>query len=389
MATRSAPKLLFHVQHMLGIGHRVRAERIACACAEAGFEVTLLEGGVAGQVPDGEADRLTRIQLPPARAADAAFSAVIDAETDMPIDDAWRDRRAAASLNALRATRPDILLVEGFPFARRAFRFELLPLIAEAHRMGAKAAVSIRDILVARPDRLKTAQIAETARENFDRVLIHGDPTFAQLADSFTAAPSLADRLIYTGIVAPPPVAPGKDGHGEVIVSAGGGATGGALIRAALAAKPRTRLADRTWRILIGPNLPPEDRAVLENPPPGIVAEPSRPDFPNLLAVAALSISQAGYNTVADLAVTGCPAILIPFAGPTRQETEQPTRARLLERAGRAVAVAEAELTPESLADAVDRAAALPRRTDAPYRTDGARRSAQILLDLVPEGTRT
>ncbi|MEQ8828456.1 MAG: glycosyltransferase [Alphaproteobacteria bacterium] len=382
MTARSAPRLLFHVQHMLGIGHRVRAERIACACAEAGFEVTLLEGGVAGQVPDGEADRLTRIQLPPARAADAAFSGVVDADTGAPIDDAWRARRAAASLDALRAARPDILLVEGFPFARRAFRFELLPLIAEAHRGGAKAAVSIRDILVARPDRLKTAEIAEVARQNFDRILVHGDPTFAQLADSFSAAPCLADRVVYTGIVSPPPVAPGPDGHGEVIVSAGGGATGGDLIRAAVAARPMTRLKDRVWRILIGPNLPQEDRDFLETPPPGILVEPSRPDFPALLAAASLSISQAGYNTVADLAVTGCPSVLIPFAGPTGLETEQPTRARLLERAGRAISVPEAQLSPERLARAVDLAADLPRRPDAPYRTDGARRSAEALLAM-------
>lgn len=384
MASQPAPKLMFHVQHMLGIGHRVRAERIACACAEAGFDVTLLEGGAAGQVPDGQADRLTRIQLPSARAADAAFSGVVDAETGRPIDDAWRERRAAASLNALHRTRPDILLVEGFPFARRAFRFELLPLIAEAHRIGAKAAVSIRDILVARPDRLKTAQIAELARQNFDQILVHGDPSFAQLADSFTAAPCLADRVIYTGIVSPPPVTAGSEGHGEVIVSAGGGATGGALIQAAMAAKPLTKLKDRTWRILMGPNLPAEDRAALDNPPPGIVVEPSRPDFPALLAAASLSISQAGYNTVADLAVTGCPSVLIPFAGPTGQETEQPTRARLLERASRAVAVPETDLSPARLAEAVNRAVDLPRRGDAPYRTDGARRSAEALLGMVP-----
>ncbi|MBO6837626.1 MAG: glycosyl transferase family 28, partial [Alphaproteobacteria bacterium] len=79
---------------------------------------------------------------------------------------------------------------------------------------------------------------------------------------------------------------------------------------AAVAARPMTRLMDRVWRILIGPNLPQEDRDFLETPPPGILVEPSRPDFPALLAAASLSISQAGYNTVADLAVTGCPSVL-------------------------------------------------------------------------------
>ncbi|HAE01756.1 MAG TPA: glycosyl transferase, partial [Rhodospirillaceae bacterium] len=247
------PRLLFHVQHMLGIGHRIRAERIAVACVEAGFDVTLIEGGVPAlecDTPPG----LTRVQLPPARAADAAFSAVVDADTGQIVDDAWRARRLAASLAALETCQPDILLVEGFPFARRAFRFELIPLVQQARTRGARTAVSVRDILVMRSDSLKVAQIAEMARSLFDTVLVHGDPGFAQLVDSFPAAAVLADRLVYTGIVSPPPPAaildfPTSEQVGEVIVSCGGGAVGGALIRAAVAARPLSRLADRTWRI--------------------------------------------------------------------------------------------------------------------------------------------
>lgn len=382
MPDSSAPKLLFHVQHMLGIGHRVRAERIACACVAAGFDVTLMEGGVAGQVEERDTPHLTRVQLPPARWADAAFSGVVDALTGAPIDDAWRARRADAAAETLARTKPDVLLVEGFPFARRAFRFELIPLVEQARAMGARTAISVRDILVARPDRLKTAQIAEIAREAFDAILVHGDPGFAQLADSFTAAAVLADRLHYTGIVSPKPMPPAADAAGDVVVSAGGGATGGALVRAALAARPRSVLRDRTWRVLIGPNLPDADRSALNNAPPWVVAEPARPDFPAVLAAAAVSVSQAGYNTVADLAITGCPAVLVPFEGPAGTETEQPARARLMQAAGRAVCVAEPALTPEALADAVDRAAALPRGTKTPYRIHGAENSAAFLKGL-------
>ena len=381
------PRLLFHVQHMLGIGHRIRAERIAVACVEAGFDVTLIEGGVPAlecDTPPG----LTRVQLPPARAADAAFSAVVDADTGQVVDDAWRARRLAASLAALETCQPDILLVEGFPFARRAFRFELIPLVQQARTRGARTAVSVRDILVMRSDSLKVAQIAEMARSLFDTVLVHGDPGFAQLVDSFPAAAVLADRLVYTGIVSPPPPAaildfPTSEQVGEVIVSCGGGAVGGALIRAAVAARPLSRLADRTWRILIGPNLPPEDRAVLDALPTGIIVEAARHDFTSLLAGAALSISQAGYNTVADLAVTGCPSVLVPFAGPGGKETEQPMRAALLAAAGRVICLPEQDLTPGRLAQAVDRALALPRQSQSPYRLQGATQSAAALMDLL------
>ncbi|WP_420725210.1 glycosyltransferase family protein [Hwanghaeella sp. LZ110] len=381
------PRLLFHVQHMLGIGHRIRAERIALACVDVGFDVTLMEGGVPAlecDTPPG----LTRVQLPSARSADAAFSAVVDADTGQVVDDAWRARRLAASLAALETSQPDILLVEGFPFARRAFRFELVPLVQQARTMGARTVVSVRDILVARSDLSKVAQIAELTRLLFDTVLVHGDPGFAQLVDSFPAAAVVADRLIYTGIVSPPPPMPISDRPnleqaGEVIVSCGGGAVGGALIRAAVAARPLSRLADRTWRILIGPNLPPEDRAVLDVLPNGIIVEAARHDFTSLLAGASLSISQAGYNTVADLAVTGCPSVLVPFAGPGGKETEQPMRAALLAAAGRVICLPEQDLTPGRLAQAVDRALALPRPSQSPYRLQGATQSAAALMDLL------
>ncbi len=382
------PRLLFHVQHMLGIGHRVRGERIARACVDAGFDVTLMEGGVPDNIrPEDDPVGLTRIQLPPAKSADAAFSGVVDAVTGLPIDDDWRERRATASLDVLNECHPNILLLEGFPFARRAFRFELLPLIAAAREAGARTAVSIRDILVLRKDRRKDSEIAEIARAAFDAILVHGDPGFAQLADSFAAAPGVADKLIYTGIVGPPPPASGVAHHGDVIVSAGGGATGGALIRAAIAARPISSLSERTWRIMIGPNLPDGDRAALEKLPDGILAEPARADFLDLLAGASVSISQAGYNTVADLAVSGCPAVLVPFEGPGGGETEQPTRARLLARAGRAVCVPEKRLDARSIAQAIDEALALPRSDRAFYRMAGAESSARALLSLLGDRT--
>jgi predicted glycosyltransferase len=385
------PRLLFHVQHLLGIGHRVRAARIAKACAEAGFEVTLLDGGVPDAAPAEAPPGVTRRSLPPARAADAAFSALVDAETGQIAGDAWRARRAAAALAALEEARPDLLVVEGYPFARRAFAFELEPMIAEARAMGARTAVSIRDILVGRRDPAKAARIAGQARALFDRILVHSDPGFAQLADSFGAAPALADRTVYTGIVAPEPAfaEPEGDGDGEILVSAGGGATSAALMRAALAARPLSAFADRTWRLLTGPYLPPADlTALTSEATEGIVIEPARPDFLTLLTRARLSVSQAGYNTVADLAVSGCPAVLVPFEGPSALETEQPLRATLLARAGRAIHLPEPNLSGPALAAAVDAAAALPRRTGCFYRTGGAAAAAKALLRLLEEAPR-
>jgi predicted glycosyltransferase len=71
--------------------------------------------------------------------------------------------------------------------------------------------------------------------------------------------------------------------------------------------------------------------------------------------------------------------VLVPFA--QRRETEQTVRALCLERRGRVAVVAEAELSPERLAAAVERAAhAAPASFAADL--DGAATSATIVADL-------
>ncbi len=79
--------------------------------------------------------------------------------------------------------------------------------------------------------------------------------------------------------------------------------------------------------------------------------EPNRPDFRALLGHAALSVSQAGYNTALDVLAAGVRAIFVPFAA--HDETEQTDRARALAARGLATVIAEHELTAERLAATV------------------------------------
>ncbi|QCO15092.1 glycosyl transferase family 28 [Azospirillum brasilense] len=377
--------VLFHVQHLLGIGHDRRAALIARGLAEAGMAVTVLRGGhpVPG-IDYGPAAEI--VQLPPARAADSSFKTLLD-EHDRPIDDAWRARRRAAVLETHERVRPDALLVESFPFGRRAFRFELLPLLEAAKAGGAVTAASVRDILVtkAKPERLE--ETVSTVERLFDHVLVHGDPELIPFAATFPAAARIADRIRYTGYVAAPQGSDseGADGTGEVIVSVGGGAVGLPLLRAALAMRASTLAGlDAPWRLLAGPDVPEEDfRALAADAPPGTVVERARPDFPALLRRCRLSISQAGYNTVLDVLQAGCRAVLVPFAAGS--ETEQATRARLLEERGRLAVVDEATLTPETLAAGVARALALPPPPAIPLRLDGAAATARLLRDAVAD----
>jgi len=366
---------MFYVQHLLGVGHQARAAALTRAMQSRGLDVRYVSGGFDEISHDlGGAHR---IQLPPARTADATFTTLLDADGN-PTDAAWEGRRRRALLDAFRTTAPDVLLIESFPFGRRRFRFELLPLL-DAAKGRAAIAASVRDILVQRDDPKRTQWIVETVKKYFDAVLVHGDPTVAVLGDSFAGAAAIGDRIRYSGYVATRPKVLGRKRGDRVVVSVGGGAVGGPLLRAALAARPLTRLADSPWHLITGPNLPHSDRIGLF-PRPGVTIDTFLENFSDILSEAALSISQAGYNTVMDLLMTRTRAVLVPFE--TEGETEQRHRASILAERGYFHLVSEADLSPESLAAAIDRAFDAPRPGAAEIDFNGAEESANIVAAL-------
>ena len=362
--------VFFHVQHLLGIGHLKRAATLCRALAAAGFEVTLASGGqpVEGLSLKG----LNFVQLPPMSAADVSFKLLLD-ENHQPISEPWKRKRKAALLEAWRAARAQVLVIELFPFGRRQLRFELLPLLEQAGE--ALVLCSVRDLLQSRPSR--EAEALELLERYFDHVLVHGDPRIALFEHSFGAAARIAGRLHYTGyVVDEPPQAIGEAGRGEVLVSAGGGAVGRRLLEAAIRARPLTRLRGLTWRVLAGVNADYLEE-LQRLAPPGIVVEQNRQDFTTLLRNCELSISQAGYNTVVETLQAGARAVVVPFSD--GNEAEQGLRARLLAERGLLERVEASGLAPEALAAAVERAAGRPRPAAHDIDLDGARRSAELV----------
>ncbi|WP_299812051.1 glycosyltransferase [uncultured Roseibium sp.] len=374
-------KAFIHVQHLLGTGHVVRAAGIGKALAARGVEVTLASGNRIP--PTLDTGRLTIVELPACKSPDAAFKRLVTLD-NQDIDETWKSARVNASIQAFEADDFDLLLTETYPFGRRQLDFELTPLL-ETARARAKPpliATSIRDILVRKKELWKEEWMADQALRYYDRILIHSDPDFIQLADSFPFADRVAPLVRYTGYVGggARPAAEASDGEDEVIISCGGGAVAEGLLSAALDARPLSRRAEDTpWRVLIGHDVSPEAFAVYQGRAgKGVIVERARRDFPELLKRARLSVSQAGYNTVLDILIAGVAAVLVPFA--QANETEQSQRAQALANHGRAIVVPEAGLTPERLAAAIDDALALPR-SHHQVMLGGAEKSADILLE--------
>src|SRR5262245_28335746 len=140
--------VLFYVQHLLGIGHLQRALSLVDAIAREDIAVTLVLGGEPPPWPiSARAARL--IQLTPVSARDASFKELVG-PAGRPIDQNLKKSRQEALIAAFDAARPDALVIEAFPFGRRAFRFELEPLLktARASRPRPWIICSLRDIVV-------------------------------------------------------------------------------------------------------------------------------------------------------------------------------------------------------------------------------------------------
>ena len=377
----SAPRVFFYVQHLLGIGHIARASRIANALQYDGFDVTVVTGGLP--VTGFPAAGLKTVALPPVVASNAGFSGLAD-EQGVAVDQRFLDRRRDLLLQAFHNARPEVVIIEAFPFGRRQMRFELLPLIdaIEASNPRPKLFSSVRDILQENRKAGRDAETVGLVQAHFDRVLVHGDPDFVRLEDTFPLTADIADRVSYTGIVAPPTPQQASETF-DIIASAGGGAVGIELLNAAGKAA-KMLPGDLRWLLISGPNLPEADFATLSQAvPSNVTLVRFRKDFPSLLSAARVSISQAGYNTVGDLLRTDCRPILIPFGAVG--ETEQTVRAERLAKLGLADLLPEKGLTADHAAAAVSAALSAPKRRTAGLKIDldGARRTSEIIRALL------
>ena len=375
--------ILFYCQHLLGIGHLRRAATLANGLSEAGFSVAFVNGGPS--VPHLMPRSARLVQLPPLRARDAQFSGLVDLD-GQAVDDVWKRSRCEKLLSAFTSLRPDILLIEMFPFGRRQMRFELLPLLDIARTTQPKPLIvcSVRDVLSKPFSAKKSNWVLETATRYLDLILVHGDPDFLRFEESFPPISKLSDRLRYTGYVVTPTSNTNriaKPNHAAVLVSAGGGAVGTTLLRTALGARARTSLRHSQWLFLTGDNFPEDAfEDLTEAAPNGVTVERSRPDFPDLLSTAELSISQAGYNTVMEVLQAACPAVVVPFAA--GDEGEQRLRANLLARRGLLQVVEENDLNVDSLVQAAD-AAISQARPSVTLKMDGTKRTADILHQMI------
>lgn len=370
---------MIYAQHLLGIGHLQRSLYLATELAHLGFEVELVSGGMPQALTIPATVELR--QLPPVYSPDASFSRLLD-ERGKSIDEKWRSRRKQKLLALFESFSPQVLITETFPFGRRMMRFELVPLLEAAKRSADCVQVisSIRDILQPKTKPGRNEEICDLIEQYYDHVLVHGDQKIARLTDSFELAWRIGEKVSYSGYICAPGnlVAHAHEGVDEVLVSAGGSATGLDILQTAIAAKPLSRLNDLRWRILVSPSIEDSQFQVLQQiAGEGFLIERNRPDFSELLKRARLSISQAGYNTVTDILNSDTAAVVIPYA--EADEVEQTMRAQKLQDCGRLVLLKQDDLSPAAMVAAMEKAD--QQSSTLKVNLAGGKNSASIILE--------
>jgi len=385
-------RVFFYCQHVLGIGHLVRSAEIVRELSR-DCRVLFVSGG---EKPDGfrfpENKNIEVLQLPPLK-TDPDFSNLQVCNSSRSLDETKTFRRRLL-LQALAEFQPDVLVTELFPFGRKQFRFELLPLLEQVRQQSRRALVvsSVRDVLVTRKDQEGYEQaVCDLVNTFYHLILVHGDKNFLKLDETFSRVNDLRCSVAYTGYVAqqkgPSPAEechlPLAEQKRPVIVASNGGGqylTGQLLMETVLrAARILQSQIPHEFHVFAGP-LMPEDAyrslQTLAQESTNVTLSRYTPNLAGMLKLADISVSMGGYNTIMDVLSSCVRALVYPVT--SNGDQEQWVRAESLARTGVIDVVRTEELTPETLADKLKQALGKTRTPFAVNR-DGATNSALIL----------
>jgi len=380
-------KIIYYCQHVLGIGHFFRSLEICKAFA--GHEVILVTGG--SWIPAPLPSHVREMHLPELM-MNQEFSILYSPEEGKSVAQVMQKRQQLL-FHLFETEAPDLFIVELYPFGRKAFRFEIDPIL-EGIRCGdlpkSPVICSLRDILVEKKDpAIYEARVVDLLNRYFDALLIHADPRVLKLDETFSRLKDITVPIVYTGFVTPKPAPDagaklrqelGIDREEALIVaSAGGGTVGNILLEAVAEAFEFMNIDKPTHlHVFAGPFLGDDAFERLRR-------KPNRrmrifrftSDFLSYLAAADLSVSMAGYNTCMNIAAARIPALVWPFP----QNREQGLRAARLAQMGILQVLTDEELHPQRLSAIMQKGISLQSRSAVDIDLNGAENTVRWLSE--------
>jgi predicted glycosyltransferase len=258
--------------------------------------------------------------------------------------------RSVALRAALTAFAPDLFVVDRHP---RGAHAELETALA-ALPSTTRVVLGLRDVLdepVAAAGEWTAHRCPEALDAWYDAVWVYGDRRLHDPTEHIRIPHRLRDDVVFTGYLAPArrrrPPADEEGTPGPVLGLVGGGADGAATAHAFVAA---ARLHGRPSVLVLGPQMPREERAALRSAAlgvPTLLVHGFVRDTAPLLDRSSAVVAMGGYGTTCEVLASGLPALVVPRTRPRR---EQLLRASLLARRRLVDLVHPDDLGPEAVA---------------------------------------
>lgn len=379
-------KIVYYCQHVLGMGHYFRSLEICKAFK--GHDVILVSGGSPMNMPVPEYVR--EVSLLPLR-MDPDFTR-LESDSDIGTVDQIKALRQQALYDLFFSECPDLFMVELFPFGRKAFGFELIPIfdgIRQRKLCPSRVVCSLRDVLVEKNDtQAYESRVIAALNQWFDALLIHSDAAIVKLDETFSRMTDIKIPVVYTGFVTPRPLKEDRtfirhkldiaDDSLLIVASAGGGKVGFVLLDAVIRAFERISLEVEVYlQVFTGPFMENDAFCHLQKMRTDrISVSRFTPDFPAYLSAADLSVSMAGYNTCMNILAARVPSLVWPFS----QNREQRLRAERISEMGGMRILEDADLESKQLAALLTRNLTEQVRPAYPIDLEGAVHTANWSL---------
>ena len=379
-------KIILYCQYVWGMGHLFRSLELARALS--GHQVILIAGGREVDIELPEHVSLVRL---PGLYMDAQFTTLMAEDANYSVEFIQHQRKVIL-MSLFQQHRPDVFMIELYPFGRTIFGFELQPLLDWIHmgRFGdVKVVCSLRDILVEkRKQEFYEERVINMLHTYFDLLLIHSDDQLLTLDETFSRMNDIQIPVVYTGFVAQKAnPAAGRQlrqelgiGSAEklVVVSAGGGRSGYGLLNCMLDAYPIMNQTDSIRiEMFAGPfREPAEFEKLAAKAINGIHIRHYTRRFLDYLSAADLSVSLAGYNTCMNLIAARVPALIYPYS----KQQEQPLRVAKIDKLIPMKILRDKDIEPQRISHYIHELLLESRPVEpVPVNLDGAVQTAQYL----------
>jgi predicted glycosyltransferase len=300
--------------------------------------------------------------------------------------------RSSLLLTTVQQLQPDCLFVDHRPAGLKG---EVLHTLDWIRRFAPhiRTVVGLRDVVDEASTVIaewKAQGVYDALEHLYDAVLVYGERVVFDVVREYELPDSVSRKLWFTGYLGRGKPRRSREDIRQslnlgcerlVVVHAGGGGDGDALITAYLQCVKQLP-GDVHSLVVTGPLMDRGDRRRLCQHASGLPVKfvEYQPDLASYVAAADLSVSLGGYNTICEVLSAGVRALIVPRIFPRQ---EQYIRALRLTDRALIELLPPTRLQPDRLAASVRACLGASFAPSQPVSLDGGARAADIVLSLV------